>query len=77
MAFPPDNVYGIEPAVGTALVDGYALPFAPLSPGEHTLHFAFELPDGTPAGVTYQLTVAEPVVLVPAVGTPENGTPPS
>ena len=52
-----------------------AVMFAPLSPGEHTLQFSFELPDGTPAGVSYQLTVAEPVVMAPAVGTPETGTP--
>jgi hypothetical protein len=64
IAFSPDNAFDIEPLVATSLLDSYAILFAPLPPGEHTLQFSVELPDGT-LGATYHLTVAEPSVITP------------
>jgi hypothetical protein len=63
IAFSPDNAFDVEPLVATSLIDIYANLFAPLAPGEHTLQFTLELPDGVPFGATYHLTVAEPSVI--------------
>ena len=75
VVFPPDNLYEIPPVVGTSLIDGYAVMFAPLSAGEHMLRFSFDLPDGTPAGVTYRLFVTEPMVAASIDDAPVAGTP--
>jgi hypothetical protein len=72
VALPEDNVLELEPAVLEGVIDGYWLLLAPLPPGQHELHFGGALPDiGVVHGVTYHLTVAEPVAVEAAEGTPD------
>ncbi len=58
---PEDNIYGIEaPLTRDGLSDGYWIMLAPLSVGEHYIHFAGEVDFfGTPFAldVTYHITV--------------------
>ncbi|MBI4585068.1 MAG: hypothetical protein HY717_13730 [Planctomycetes bacterium] len=63
VTFPEDNVFGIPAGPFAPLVsDGYFLMLAPLSAGDHTVHFhaVRTRPNGTTfeVEVTYQLTVA-------------------
>ena len=72
VVLPEDNVLEVEPAVIAGVMEGYWLLLAPLPPGEHELRFGGGVPEfGFSTEVTYHLTVAEPVVVEPADGTPD------
>jgi hypothetical protein len=59
LTLPADNVFGVpsgtvlDPAVDA----GYYVAVDDLSPGQHTIHFHAEAPDGFVVDVTYELTV--------------------
>jgi hypothetical protein len=60
---PPDNVLGLDPGTTPSVSDGFWVILAPLSVGEHTIHFHAVAPfpefDFTfEVEVTYHLTVA-------------------
>ncbi len=56
---PSDNVLGVAgPADGQAVSDGYYIMLAPLSKGEHTLHFGGTFDEfGYTLDITYHITV--------------------
>ena len=57
VTFPDGNVWGLPAGTyGPSVSDGYFLMLAPLSAGEHTIHFAAE----GDLDVTYHITVAGP-----------------
>lgn len=55
---PPDNLNGIPPGSGQSTADGYYLLLAPLSAGQHTIHFTGTFPAfNFTIDTTYHLTV--------------------
>jgi hypothetical protein len=58
-ALPADNLLGIPAATGSAVGNGVYLMLAPLSVGEHTLHFGGTYPDfdSFTLSIDYDLTV--------------------
>ncbi|MFI5381230.1 MAG: hypothetical protein ACHRHE_18185 [Tepidisphaerales bacterium] len=57
---PDNNLFGIDPGTyGPTEDDGYYLMLAPLSPGEHTIHFIGALASGFALDVTYHITVKD------------------
>jgi len=57
---PPDNILGVPAGTGQSVSNGYWLMLAPLSVGEHVIHFSGAYPDvGFTLDITYNLTVAE------------------
>jgi hypothetical protein len=59
---PPNNVLGVDAGTGQSVSNGYWLMLAPLSVGEHTIHFGGnilmdEAEPGFTLDITYNLTV--------------------
>lgn len=55
---PPDNVLGVDPGTGQSVSNGYYLMLAPLSVGEHNIHFGGTFTDfDFTLDITYNLTV--------------------
>ena len=54
----PDNIFGIPAGTSPSVADGYWILLAPLSTGQHTIHFRGEAPAFSfTTEVTYKLTV--------------------
>lgn len=55
---PQDNILGVPAGSGKSVSNGYYLLLAPLSPGQHNIHFSGSFPDFPFAlDITYHLTV--------------------
>ena len=48
--------------LGPSVDAGFHVVLAPLQPGEHTIHFHADLPDGSIQDVTYELTIGRQVL---------------
>jgi hypothetical protein len=61
ITMPVDNLFGVPEFADytdwLGVDDGYYVLLAPLSPGQHTIHFHARLGAGDPMDVTYNLTV--------------------
>jgi hypothetical protein len=58
LTLPPDNIFGVSAGTySPAAAGGIYLLLAPLSAGEHLIHFEGSLDDGTTVNVTYHLVV--------------------
>lgn len=62
LTVPSDNILGLPAAVYTPDIDeGFYLMLAPMSPGNHTIHFTGSSPDlGYALDITYKITVPKP-----------------
>ena len=75
VALQPNNVLGVPPTVATVVFEGYFVLLRPLPPGSHEVRFGVSGPEGSLGEVAYDLTVAEPEVILPTEGTPAAATP--
>jgi hypothetical protein len=57
LTYPPDSIFGFGGTFSPQVADGYWIMLAPLSSGQHTLHFRGILNGGFESDATYFLTI--------------------